>query len=383
MKFKTLGNRLINRLILVFSAVFVFSLFYHHQNNNNNYETEESSNNNEAFEINNYGSNVNVLVNKTRYRDVPKSKLKNILFWNDAYGVRTYDVGFGQEHFYTNLCPDTRCYTTSNRTYLKSVADFDAVVIHQRGIGKGCNHLISWCTFTNFFTMFSDATDMPKQRSAKQYYVHWVVESAQYLYMDIHSLNNYFNWTMTYKRNSDFYLPYGRVTKIKDHPPPGPELDALIRDFGQKNQHFAHNRTKDAKAAWFVSHCATQARREIFAKEMKKSMTVDVFGKCTKNFHKKHERKSCSRANEKDCYKMLESTYRFYLSFENSICQDYVTEKFFNILKYDVIPIVFNGGDLNSYAPPHSTIDALEYGSPYKLVKYLGIYLYTYIFCSY
>ena len=45
---------------------------------------------------------------------------------------------------------------------------------------------------------------------------------------------------------------------------------------------------------------------------------------------------------------------------------------FFNILKYDVIPIVFNGGDLNSYAPPHSTIDALEYGSPYKLVKYLG-----------
>ena len=135
----TLGNRLINRLILVFSAVFVFSLFYHQ--NNNNYENETS--NNEAFEINNYGSNVNVLVNKTRYRDVPKSKLKNILFWNDAYGVRTYDVGFGQEHFYTNLCPDTRCYTTSNRTYLKSVADFDAVVIHQRGIGKGCNHLIS------------------------------------------------------------------------------------------------------------------------------------------------------------------------------------------------------------------------------------------------
>ena len=144
MKFKTIGNRLINRLILVFSAVFVFSLFYHHQNNNNNnYETEETSNYNEAFEINNYGSNVNVLVNKTRYRDVPKSKLKNILFWNDAYGVRTYDVGFGQEHFYSNLCPDTRCYTTSNRTYLKSVADFDAVVIHQRGIGKGCNHLIS------------------------------------------------------------------------------------------------------------------------------------------------------------------------------------------------------------------------------------------------
>ena len=30
----------------------------------------------------------------------------------------------------------------TNRTYLKSVADFDAVVIHQRGIGKGRNHVL-------------------------------------------------------------------------------------------------------------------------------------------------------------------------------------------------------------------------------------------------
>ena len=72
---------------------------------------------------------------------------------------------------------------------------------------------------------------------------------------------------------------------------------------------------------------------------MQKSMTVDVYGKCSKNFHKKPDRKSCSRANEWECYEMLESNYRFYLSFENSICQDYVTEKFFNILRYDVIPI--------------------------------------------
>ena len=60
------------------------------------------------FDINNFGENSNLLVNKTRYRDVPKTKWKNILFWNDAYGVRTYDVGFGNEHFYNNMCPDTR-----------------------------------------------------------------------------------------------------------------------------------------------------------------------------------------------------------------------------------------------------------------------------------
>ena len=60
------------------------------------------------FDINNYGENLNLMVNKTRFKDVPKTKWKNILFWNDAYGVRTYDVGFGNGHFYNNMCPDTR-----------------------------------------------------------------------------------------------------------------------------------------------------------------------------------------------------------------------------------------------------------------------------------
>ena len=127
----SIGNRFINRLIIVFSGFLFLSILYHQSNSPVYLQTTS-----EDLEVNNYGSNVNLVVNKSRYRDVPKSKLKNILFWNDAYGVRTYDVGFGQEHFYSNLCPDTRCFTTSNRSYLKSVEDFDAVVIHQRGIGK-------------------------------------------------------------------------------------------------------------------------------------------------------------------------------------------------------------------------------------------------------
>ena len=40
------------------------------------------------------------------------------------------------------------------------------------------------------------------------------MESAQYLYMDIALLNGMFNWTMTYKTTSDFYLPYGRFHQV-------------------------------------------------------------------------------------------------------------------------------------------------------------------------
>ena len=115
------------KLIVIFCSIYLtlFILTSSHRGG------PQSAGTSEDFEVNSFGTNINLPVNKSRYRDVPRAKLKNILFWNDAYGVRTYDVGFGHEHFYTNLCPDTRCYTTANRSYLNSVADFDAVVIHQ------------------------------------------------------------------------------------------------------------------------------------------------------------------------------------------------------------------------------------------------------------
>merc|ERR1712178_615898 len=102
------------------------------------------------------------------------------------------------------------------------------------------------------------------------------MESAQYLYTDINTMNKFFNWTMTYRRDSDFYKPYGRIVKIKDHPV-GEELKAYIKQFGRENKHLARGKSK--QAAWFVSHCATQARREKYVKQMQKTVEVDIYGK--------------------------------------------------------------------------------------------------------
>ena len=59
--------------------------------------------NSEVYEVNNYGPNDNLLVRRDRDRDVPESELKTILMWNDAYGVRTYDIGHGREPFYRKV----------------------------------------------------------------------------------------------------------------------------------------------------------------------------------------------------------------------------------------------------------------------------------------
>lgn len=68
---------------------------------------------------------------------------------------------------------------------------------------------------------------------------------------------------------------------------------------------------------------------------------------------------------------MLTDSYMFYLSFENSLCKDYVTEKLYRPLKQFVIPVVFNGGNMTRFAPPKSYIDANDFDTVDKLVKYL------------
>ena len=74
-------------------------------------------------------------------------------------------------------------------------------------------------------------------------------------------------------------------------------------------------------------------------------------------------------------YKEMLRPYKFYLSFENAKCKDYITEKFFTALHTeDVIPIALGGASLNDYvmaAPPHSYIHIDEYSTISELAQKL------------
>ena len=168
-------------------------------------------------------------------------------------------------------------------------------------------------------------------------------------------LDNFFNWTMTYKLDSDIQLLYGRVNTNSNY----------SQDYNPPKR---NGTMKSHQVAWMVSHCGTFSKREDYVAELSKYISIDIYGGCGNL--------TCARndehwISEPECYVELATKYKFYLSFENSICKDYVTEKFFNILQHDMVPVVMGGADYASIAPPRSYIDALSFNGPKELAEYL------------
>ena len=60
--------------------------------------------------------------------------------------------------------------------------------------------------------------DVPGARRPEQRYVHWMFESPAHLFYDLTplaQLNNFFNWSMSFRSDSDFHVPYGRLEQVK------------------------------------------------------------------------------------------------------------------------------------------------------------------------
>ena len=70
---------------------------------------------------------------------------------------------------------------------------------------------------------------------------------------------------------------------------------------------------------------------------------------------------------------MIERDYKFYLSFENSLCDDYVTEKLWNAINMNIVPVVLGAYNYSELLPPKSYIDVKDYKSPQELANHLKL----------
>ena len=204
--------------------------------------------------------------------------------------------------------------------------------------------------FRSIYTM-----DVPKKRHSWQ---KWVVHSMEPPSQDgIHRLQAHrkplgmidkmFNFTSHYSKKADIRSPYGECYKIKK------PLDIKIR-MSEMN--------KTGLVLWASSHCITTSEREKYVDKLKKSISVDIHGKCgtLRSSHSELEN--------------IRRKYKFYLSFENSFCQEYVSEKPYDALFLPhvyIIPVVMGLSYHDSPLPPASYIDVRNFTSPHHLAEYL------------
>jgi hypothetical protein len=235
------------------------------------------------------------------------SDKKVVLLWNLFFQTRDYDFGIGYSFPFTeNNCPVTNCEITNDKTRLKEA---DLVVVH----------------IPNYME------PAPLDRPSNQRWVFLVLESPlNTIDLSSDKFKNVFNLTSTYKKDSDFANYY--------------EFDStFIWKFNETfDENFDFSSGKTKLAASVISNCKAWIPRSRFLQKLQEYIPIDNFGACgnkvcTRFFHRKSQ-----------CKEIIGREYKFFFAIENSLCEEYITEKFFQTFKYNIVPVVL-GSSKNKY----------------------------------
>lgn len=228
---------------------------------------------------------------------------------------------YGRAAFVNRNCTYNNCYMTDDADIFGDILKFDVLL------------------FNVLYT--KRKLLLPRKRSAEQVYVLVGLEPAGVHRVDP-KMNKFFNIAWTYRLDSDVVFAYMVIKNERDEII-GPKREMHWLDIKVMNETSSYIKKKLLKkriaAAWFASNCETPNGRLEFVRALQRelgkySQRVDIFGKCGN--------RSCPGD---ECYAELESKYYFYLAFENSFSEDYVTEKILTALEHFVVPVVYGGAN--------------------------------------
>ena len=266
---------------------------------------------------------------------------KTVLLWTKFHNIKHW-WNEGTSGFQD--CPQKKCAVTTDRKMLQysSAVLFHVMDLETPGI-----------------------SDLPRMKPEGQSWIFRSLESPKHVflghknYTDLRALDGLFDLTMTYKRDSDIPEVYGWMKKKMG------KYDDLPKN---------HFDTRTKFALWFVTNCNlsehSKTRFDMVTK-MQKYIPIDIFGPCGKPDPCRQHTNNPVKWWQ--CTTLIKRQYKFYIAFENSICTDYITERFWWALYQGVVPVVL-GPKLSNYqelAPPYSYIHVNQYRNLKHLAEYL------------
>ena len=259
-----------------------------------------------------------------------KHKPKTILFWTKYYASTKWNIEAGKE-----VCGSYTCYLTYDKAQYETA---DALLFH---------HRTDW-----LLKLPTDLIRIPKQR-----WVHYTRESSWWgpggeaLY----KANNLFNWTMGFRKDNDITIPTAIVRR------------GQFQDGFNPQKNYLKGKTGDISALMsacrFYPQHGYESRRNYIKFLQNHGLNFDMYGQCGK---------SCG-GTFLSCSKIIKN-YKFVISFENSLCDEYISEKpYRNGLNLGVVPVIMSGANLSDpyVLPPGSFIDAGQFSSVSALAAFL------------
>ncbi|PIK50791.1 putative alpha-(1,3)-fucosyltransferase 11-like [Apostichopus japonicus] len=299
--------------------------------------SEKFSDGNTATKGNQQQSEANLETLPTN--DPKELDLPTILWWTDMLYPHMLS-GRGEKKI---ECDIGTCYSTNDKSYLPAS--------NTRGI--------------MFYGTDFRAYEAPLPR---QKWHEWALlheESPMNNYILSHApMLRLFNHTGTYGRESHFPITTHSL----------PSLEYLTER--QPVPLAAKNRLRGdgslAPIVYVQSHCNVASDRDSYVQELMKYVDIDSYGECLNNKKlPQHLRDPVQSMFSPEFYDSV-SKYKFHLAFENAICDDYVTEKFFRPFHLGSVPIHMGSSSARDWAPDdHSMINTDDFGSAKELAEFI------------
>jgi hypothetical protein len=283
---------------------------------------------------------------------------------------------------YHNKTIDFKCLSKVKRNFSiviytimdDGLYDFDVNDFQNPNLLKSLECPITNCHFTyeKNESMLSDAVlynfrnwpiDFPVRPSQDQIWIFYSTESPVHFPIENILQSNYdnasyfgaFNWTATYRFDSDAVSFFYAKSMLEW---------SYSSEFDENYDFFA---AKTEFAANIASTCYQASNRHILIDQLKMYVNVSVFGGCGV---------SCPVPNEDwgsfGCKEYVAEKFKFYLAFENSVCKSYITEKFFDVLRLNIVPVVYGAGPYDRYVPKSGFINVFDFKTVNELADYLA-----------
>nr|CAD2181011.1 unnamed protein product [Meloidogyne enterolobii] len=250
-----------------------------------------------------------------------------ILGWNnlvDNNNIMDIQTGL----YNTDECKYECEYTTNKDLYMNATA----IIFHIRAEHK----------------------KLPKIRFSNQLYVFFLDESPFYTWDYFKDVpNNFFNITMTYRVDSDIYYPYDIFIPCNGK--------CHVDEYWSEKEVLEKVRRKNRLAMKAYSDCVTPSRRENLVAELGKLIKIDLYGHCP----------GTTKCDTDYCINQELANHMFYMAFENSVCKNYITEKFW-YLKHLIVPVVLSRRVFRQTKIPDNVYIAVDdFNTVEELAEYL------------